>query len=524
VFNRRHSKKLNPVFTGEIIKKGGIQKMKDNQKVIKRVILLVLLVGVLVFGTSVFLRRFSHFAAATYQIKWYFIGNGQQPDVKLVEDAAGKYIQEKGLKATVKLQCYTWGNDYDNRMRMIIASGEPFDICFTSSWANLYKVNVAKGAFLDITDLLGKYAPKTKKQLHPAFFTGSAIDGRNYAIPANKELAHVWTVSFNKNFVDKYKLDLSAIKSLADLEPLLKVIKEKEPGVIAFQNLQGESAFRVLDFDRICDDYIPVALYNDSKDLKVFNLLETEEFKDYLELARKYYVAGYTPADAATMSDFTTDMKAGKVFCKIESGKPFHDEERAASWGIPIIDVNLTKPVVQTRDCTGSMQAISKTSKNPEIALRFLELFNTDKYLNNLINFGIEGKHFVKESDDVIDYPQGGTAQSSGYKPGTPWMFGNQYINYFWKGENTGKWDAFKKFNASSTSAASLGFNFDPDPVKNEMAACTQVWSTNVGPLICGATDPKILPDIIAKFKAAGLDKIMAEAQKQLDAWKAKQK
>jgi putative aldouronate transport system substrate-binding protein len=485
---------------------------------IKKVILLVLLVGVLVSGITVF-------AAAPYQIKWYFIGNGQQPDVKLVENAASKYIQKKGLKATVKLQCYSWGDEYDNKMRMIISSGEPFDICFTASWANQYKQNVAKGAFLDITKLLRKYAPKTKKQLHPSFLRGSAIDGHNYAIPANKELAHQWTVSFNKNFVDKYKFDLSKVKSLRDLEPMLKVIKEKEPGVIGFQNIQGaENAFRVLDFDRICDDNIPVALLNDSKDLKIFNLLETKQFKDYLALARKYYLAGYVPADAATISDFTTDFKAGKVFCKIESGKPFHDEERSAAWGVPIVDVNLTKPVVQTRDCTGSMQAIPRTCKKPVLALRFLELFNTDKYLNNLINFGVKGKHFVKVSKNVIAYPKGINAQNSGYKPGTPWMFGNQYLNYFMKGENTGKWKAFKKFNASSTSAASLGFNFNPESVRTEMAACMQVWSTSVNPMICGASDPKTLPHVIAKFKAAGLERIMVETQKQLNAWKAKQK
>lgn len=481
-------------------------------KSIKKTVALLLLVSIFVLSAGVF-------AAEPYQIKWYFIGNGQQPDVKLIEDAASKYIQKKGLNATLKLQCYTWGDDYDNRMRMIIASGEPFDICFTSSWANLYKVNVAKGAFLDITELAPKYMPKAWKQLHPAFITGSQINGKNYALPANKELAHQWGFWINKNFIDKYNFDVSKIKTLTDIEPMLKVIKEKEPGVIPFQNLQGESAFRVLDFDRICDDYIPAALYNDSKDMKVFNLLETKEFKDYIELTRKWYLAGYIPADAATMSEFVTDIKANRVFCKIESLKPFADEERRSSWGIPCVTVSLTKPVVQTRDCTGAMQAISVTSKNPTMALKFLELFNTDPYLNNLINFGIEGKHFVKKSKNIITFPKGVTAENSGYKPGTPWMFGNQYINYFWEGENTSKWDAFKKFNDSSTSAKSLGFNFDPEPVKNEMAACSSVWSTNVGPMICGAVDPKTLPSVIAKFKAAGLDKIIAEAQKQLDAW-----
>lgn len=483
----------------------------------KKMVALVLLLGVVLLGATTF-------AAAPYEIKWYFIGNGQQPDVKLVEDAASKYIQKKGLNATVKLQCYTWGDDYDNRMRMIIASGEKFDICFTSSWANLYKVNVARGAFLDITDLWKKHAPKSRAQLHPAFITGSAIDGRNYAIPANKELAHQWGFWFNKNLLDKHKLDVSKIKTLEDAEPLFKIIKEKEPGVIPFQNLHNENAVRVLDFDRIADDYIPAVLYNDSKDMKVLNMLETKEFKEYIELARKYFVAGYVPADAATVSEFVTDIRAGKVFSKIESLKPFADEERTASWGIPCVTVALTQPVVQTRDCTGSMQAISKTSKNPVMALKFLELFNTDKYLNNLINFGIEGKHFVKIADNVIDYPKGVTAQNSGYKPGTPWMFGNQYLNYFWKGENQKKWEAFKQFNDSSISAKSLGFNFDSTPVKNEVAACINVWQTGVAPLVCGAADPKTLPDVIARFKAAGLDKVIAEAQKQLDEWVKKNK
>lgn len=482
-------------------------------KNIKRLSILVLLVGVILLGTTVF-------AAAPYEIKWYFIGNGQQADVKLVEDAASKYIQKKGLKATVKLQCYSWGDEYNNRMQMIIASGEPYDICFTSSWANLYRVQVAKGAFLDITDLLGKHAPKTKKQLHPAFISGSAINGRNYAIPANKELAHQWGTILNKNLVDKYKFDVSKVKSLADLEPMLKVIKENEPGIIALQNMGSENFLTSLDFDRLADDQIPIALYNDSKDMKAFNLLETKEFKNYIELAHKYYVAGYTPADAATQtSDFTAPRRAQKVFAWPDSLKPFVEQEREASWGIPCVVVPFTQPVVHTRDCTGSMQAVSKSSKNPVMALKFLEMFNTDQYLNNLINFGVEGKHFVKKSANVIDYAPGVSSQNSGYKPGTPWMFGNQYINYFWEGENTQKWAAFKKFNDSALAAKSVGFNFDGTSVRTEMAACQTVWQQYINPLACGAADPNTLPDVIAKFKAAGIDKVKAEVQKQLDAW-----
>jgi hypothetical protein len=40
---------------------------------------------------------------APVQLTWYFIGNGPQKDVDKVEAAVDKYIQGKGLNATVKL-------------------------------------------------------------------------------------------------------------------------------------------------------------------------------------------------------------------------------------------------------------------------------------------------------------------------------------------------------------------------------------------------------------------------------------
>lgn len=460
-----------------------------------------------------------------YQIKWYFVGNGQQRDVKLIEEAANKYLKNK-INATIKLQCYTWGQEYNEKMQMIIASGEPFDICFTSSWANYYRQNVAKGAFVDITDLVKKYAPKTWAALHPSFIKGSAINGRNYAIPANKELAHQWGLIFNKKLVDKYNLDLTKIKKLSDIEPLLKVIKEKEPEVVPFQNVGTETAERILDFDLIGDTGTPSVLYNDSKDMKVFNFLEAPEMKDYLNTVRKFYLAGYIPKDAASPSyDWQTERRAGKAFCWVDSLKPFVAEERSILYGFPCSAVYLTKPIVQTRDCTGSMQAISKSSKDPARALMFLEIFNTDKYLNNLINFGIEGKHWVKKGPNVIDYPKGVTPQNSGYNPQTPWMFGNQYLNYLFPNENSQKWEAFQKFNEESTPAKSLGFNFDVEPVKNEAAALINVYNQYMPSLFTGAADPNVvMPVVIAKLKEAGLDKFLAEQQKQLDAWYKKTK
>ena len=66
-----------------------------------------------------------------------------------------------------------------------------------------------------------------------------------------------------------------------------------------------------------------------------------------------------------------------------------------------------------------------------------------------------------------------------------------------------------------------LGFTFNSEPVKNEIAAITNITSQMSPSLFSGDTDPVTgCPQLVEKCKAAGLDKVMAEMQKQIDEWK----
>ena len=50
------------------------------------------------------------------------------------------------------------------------------------------------------------------------------------------------------------------------------------------------------------------------------------------------------------------------------------------------------------------MIGIGKNSKNPEKALKFIELINTNEELYNLICFGIEGKHYYLDENKQVEY------------------------------------------------------------------------------------------------------------------------
>lgn len=87
------------------------------------------------------------------------------------------------------------------------------------------------------------------------------------------------------------------------------------------------------------------------------------------------------------------------------------------------------------------------------------------------------------------------------------------------------KWEQFAQFNDNAKNAPLLGFHFNADSVKTEMTALTNVKDEFYASLFTGSVDPKVyVPKAVEKFKAAGLDKVQAEMQKQLDEWKASRK
>ncbi|MBC8081485.1 MAG: ABC transporter substrate-binding protein [Gorillibacterium sp.] len=450
-----------------------------------------------------------------YEIKWFFIGNENQPDLASVEKAASEYLTEK-INATLDINILGWG-DWDAKTNAMMATGEDFDVIFTAYWKG-YNANSARKAYLSIDDYWD-LMPNTKALLGEDFINGARINGKLMALPANKDKAHAYGILYRKDIAEKLSIDMSGVKSFQDLEPILAKVKAEMPDVYPFGNGLGLNHAGGM-FEYLTGGATSTILYAQKpEDNKVYNLDETPELKANLLFARDWYKKGYYRPDLAT---YKGDDKAdGKVFAYAEQLKPGKEAEMnnafsdKAPEGAEYAQIYFTTPIISTTDTTGSMMAISQTSKDPERAAMFLELLNTDPYLNNLINFGIEGKHYKKVSDKVIEVIQDG-----GYTyAGLNWVIGNQYINYLLPNEDPMKWDKFKEFNDNAVPDRSLGFNFDPEPVKTELAGLTTIY-TEFGDLYHGVIDPEVyLPKQIEKAKKAGVDKVVVEVQRQYDEW-----
>ena len=108
------------------------------------------------------------------------------------------------------------------------------------------------------------------------------------------------------------------------------------------------------------------------------------------------------------------------------------------------------------------------------------------------------------------------------YNPNTDWEFGNQFLAYYIDPEQAKikAWDETYKLNNESPVSTAMGFNFNPEPVKTEMANVAAVSKELAEPLMNGLVDPATaLPNYQKRLEEAGLQKVLDEAQKQLDAW-----
>jgi putative aldouronate transport system substrate-binding protein len=398
-----------------------------------------------------------------------------------------------------------------------------------------YNTLARDGVLLPLDDLLPKYAPNTWAFFKPEFWNGGRIDGKIYGVPAAGAFVMDLGVIVRKDLIEKYKFDVSTVKpgDWKALEPLWKAAKAD--GIIPFGdfgiNSPGYGGYDILDNDA------KLVVQFDDKTRKVQFYPETSQYKDAVTLMHEWYLAGYTYKDPSNNDENIANLQAGKVAAQWLGAvmKPgvvdVEWKPRIAGNNYDGVAISMTpKTFIPGSSFTQNVNSICKASKNPTVALQVLELLNSDAEFYNLIAIGIEGKHWVWDDQSLKVYKAG--PNQADYSPGWVWEVGNMLLGYY-PNKTLAQlkvWEETKKVNDAAPVSVMMGFAFNPEPVKTEYAAVVAAIKEadrDLGAADTGgrATDtPAALANLIKKAKDAGLDKVMAEAQKQVDAWAATQK
>jgi putative aldouronate transport system substrate-binding protein len=456
-----------------------------------------------------------------YVIQWY-LPQSAQPGLQAVNDEINK-ITKASINATVKMNFIDWGS-YDQKIQVMQAAGTPMDLIFTSNWTNDYVSNVNKGAYMEITkDMLTKYAPNILKQVPAKAWNAAKIKGKLYAIINTQVLARTPGIIMNKDYVDKYKFDLSKVKKLEDLTPLFEKIKKDSPELDPIMISPAKPILTdyasTMGLEMFSETNPAIVRINDSTS-KVVNLYDTLEARKLFELLHKWYLSGIIRQDAPTYKDYTADESSGKTLGTLTVINPDSVANQAQLFGAKgdikkITAVTFSKPYMSTSSIIATMTAISQTAKDPARDLMFYDLLYSNSKLFNLVSYGIEGKNYTKTGDVVKQIP------NSGYWVASGWEYGNMFNSYRQDANQPEWYPVGPNLNNSANVSKILGFSLNPDPIKTELAQCQSAIDEFSSGLFTGAVDPNVvLPQLNAKLKSAGLDKVLAEIQKQINTWK----
>lgn len=452
-------------------------------------------------------------ALAPVELSLYLPG-GPDKDVASVEQEINAYLKDK-INATLKINQLSWDKPAD-KVNLMIQSGEVFDMVYT--WN--FMTNAAKGAYLPLEGLLDTYAKETKAQINPAYLQAATVNGHLYAVPTEKELGQSVGFAFDKAIVDKYGFDVNSLQKLEDIEPMLKTIKEKEPALspLFMNHTDSLHWFTAYPDSEDLDGSNDIPTLLDYKTMKVFNEYDTPAMTQRLKLIRSWYEAGYINKNGATdKTELKDAVKSGKAWFVYGNMNPTSTNDWTRLAEKPMIIKTLLPVQVSTKSLQGSMLAISRTSKNPERAMMFMNLLHTDPVLYNLLTFGIEGKHYKKLENNTVEF-----IADSGYNSVSSWMIGNVLLNYLNKDEDPKRVQLYTDWNKNSNISPVIGFVFDSTKVQSQIGALINITKQYKNTLYSGEKDPEpVLKEMNSKLKAAGLDAVIMEIQSQLDAFLA---
>lgn len=470
-------------------------------------------------------------------LKWYLHGSNVTDDSAVLE-AANEYLGEK-LNVTLEPIWGTWG-DFDTNAVLAINGGDDVDIYFTCSWsADEYNAFAKKGAWIRLDDpednLIEKYGQDVWGLLPEVLTNGAKINGIDgygvYAVPGYKDIAtqNCWDV--NVPLLEKYGYTLADIEN-ADyysFGEILKTVKEGEgndfyPLLVEGAVLErmvcnsmivtGDSGTNnLLSYYLNPDDVSKEGAYGN----EILNKFATEEYKKFVEQSREYFQAGYIdPAmgNAQQANDIRSAKQlTGEYLIGTQSYALGYEVQASKERGFEVAMVPCTDPYVDTTSSQGAMMAISSASQNPERAMMFLNLLNTDPYLMTLLNYGVEGVHYnVTETGEVAF-----TEKRGDYTPWTNGM-GNVTILPPQEGQGADFTDNFKAYYGAAKEVPVLGWAFDSTNVSAEMGALSNVAAEYALALSVGAVDPsEKLPEFLQKLEDNGMSKVVDEANKQLD-------
>lgn len=424
------------------------------------------------------------------------------------------------INAIVKVKWIGWG-DIGTKYPLVLASGEPIDLIYTATWLGFHQES-QRGAFLPLEEIGPKYAPKSFDDEPTEGLNQATVVGHIYALPPNYVAYATLGSIVRGDLRRQYGLD--SIETLDDYGAYLDMVVNNNPELYPTAMYSTQTPIDGLYFYGqnlypLSGDVAtnsPFWIDFTDPEAKVVNIVEKSDLPDLLAKFYEWSQKGYW--SKALLSNKDNEMlKNGKAASSIHNldawvGIGVYNPEYKLEY-TTMIKKSYLLPMMQDG------MAIPASSENPERALMMLELLRNDPSYYNLLTYGIEGKHYEITNDGMLlPLDQEGFIPE-GY---CSWGYRDTNLKYKLVGSPSNLSEIRASIAANSVTNIYTMFNINIDLIKDEYAAILNVMKQYYVPLKLGYVEPvRGLEELKKQLKAAGIDKVQAEVQKQIDTFRA---
>lgn len=458
------------------------------------------------------------------KLTWWFFTSGDAPiDWPEVEAKLNEISREK-----IGVECeFKWLTS--TQINTATQAGEYFDITFTCDWYNDFATNVSNGMFLEISDLLEQYGQEMTATMPENIWGGVKMNDGIYGVPHVKDYGmEVFWILDTDFFAGELGIDPKSYEGqhigFEEMGEYMAKYKEKYPNEYPFKvNKGGGHSWMNCLVDWISLEYwigLDLEKKGTDEEFVVKSALDVPAFIQRITTLHEWYEAGYINPDAAVTESMPRST-AGVVQC----GQGWFGAETvwANACQNEIFISRYDGPVLSTSGLRGSITAISSFSEHPVEAMKLINLMNSDEEYRTVARYGIEGKHYEVVEPGVVKKTELGNTNMSlnAYTQGSYALGPVEASAFESVPANPNQWtELVERYDAEAITSSALGFTFDITPVADQCLAMKNIWEQYIYEMQTGTSDPAVVvPEMKEKLEAVGLNEVLAECQKQLDAY-----
>lgn len=448
---------------------------------------------------------------------------GTPADLEMVTEKVNEILRAK-YNIEVEFQISDSGS-YKQNMTLALSSGEQIDILSTlfASYSNM----VNQGYLMDLEeeDLLQTYGQGIIEVLGQEYIDACRVGGILYGLTNTRDYAS----GRGCIAVGTEYLDAVGYEAPSDAGEIIKITEEELNDIFAklhaeYPDLEvyrpaANDLVQQTMIDQIGGDNFGVLL-GTSDELKIINLFESDEYMNFCKRVYNWNQLGYISKDAAAdTTNVGTLVKENVLMAYGTGGKPGSKVQESTGDGRDMTIFQTRADYISSSSISSYPWVMPITTASPEASMVLLNELYTNPVLSDLIIYGIEGTHYEITEDGFLD-------ANAGTSPDTystlNWLYPNQFASTVLVGNTADLWDRTRKFNEEAIKSPAMGFAFDSTTITTELTAVTNVYEEYQKSLEYGFVDPEVgIPEMLEKMNNAGLAKIIAEKQAQLDAWAA---